>query len=99
VQTISGLNETFGTPLRPNPPHYRLGGPFDLLGRGILQAACRSGLYVIRFDKGMQGFHKVDEAGVPDIMDVVGKLMSRQKVIPLIRSRTWPLMRSACSML
>jgi len=76
--------ETFGDP--SSPPILLVIG----LGSQLIywdEAFCRqlaeAGLYVIRFDNRDAGLStKFDQAGVPDVMDVIGKLMSRQKVTP-----------------
>jgi len=76
--------ETFGDP--SSPPILLIIG----LGSQLIywdEAFCRqlaeAGLYVIRFDNRDAGLStKFDQAGVPDIMDVIGKLMNRQKVTP-----------------
>lgn len=73
--------ETFGNP--SSPPILLIVG----LGSQLVywdEAFCRqlaeAGLYVIRFDNRDSGLStKFDEAGIPDIMDVIGKLMSGQK--------------------
>jgi len=76
--------ETFGDP--SSPPILLIIG----LGSQLIywdEAFCRqlaeAGLYVIRFDNRDAGLStKFDQAGVPDMMDVIGKLMNRQKVTP-----------------
>jgi len=76
--------ETFGDP--SSPPILLiigLGGHLIYWDEEFCRQLAEAGLYVIRFDNRDAGLStKFDEAGVPDIMDVVGKLMSRQKVIP-----------------
>jgi len=76
--------ETFGDP--SSPPILLIIG----LGSQLIywdEVFCRqlaeAGLYVIRFDNRDAGLStKFDQTGVPDITDVVGKLMNRQKVTP-----------------
>jgi pimeloyl-ACP methyl ester carboxylesterase len=76
--------ETFGTP--SSPPILLiigLGAQLIYWDEEFCRQLAQAGLYVIRFDNRDSGLStKFDEAGVPDIMDVVGKLMSRQTVIP-----------------
>jgi pimeloyl-ACP methyl ester carboxylesterase len=81
---ISIEYETFGDPA--SPPILLIIG----LGAQLIywdEELCRrfveAGLYVIRFDNRDAGLStKLDEAGVPDIMDILRKLMSGQKVTP-----------------
>jgi pimeloyl-ACP methyl ester carboxylesterase len=76
--------ETLGDP--SSPPILLiigLGGQLIYWDEESCKQIAEAGLYVIRFDNRDAGLStKFDEAGVPDIMDVVGKLMSRQKVTP-----------------
>jgi len=76
--------ETFGDP--SSPPILLiigLGGQLIYWDEEFCKQIAEAGLYVIRFDNRDAGLStKFDAAGVPDIMDVVGKLMSRQKVTP-----------------
>jgi len=84
TNNISIEYETFGDP--SSPPILLIIG----LGAQLIywdEEFCRqlteAGLYVIRFDNRDAGLStKFDAAGVPDMMDVIGKLMSGQKVTP-----------------
>ena len=84
ANNISIEYDTFGNP--SSPPILLLIG----LGRQLIhwdEEFCRhlseAGLYVIRFDNRDAGLStKFDEAGVPDMKDVIGKLMSGQKITP-----------------
>jgi pimeloyl-ACP methyl ester carboxylesterase len=81
---ISIEYETVGNP--SSPPILLIIG----LGRQLVswdEEFCRhlaeAGLYVIRYDNRDAGLStKFDEAGVPDIMGMVSKMMSGQKVTP-----------------
>jgi pimeloyl-ACP methyl ester carboxylesterase len=76
--------ETIGNP--SSPPILLIIG----LGSQLIywdEEFCRhlaeAGLYVIRFDNRDAGLStKLDERGLPDIMGIVGKMMSGQKVTP-----------------
>jgi len=76
--------ETFGE--SSSPPVLLIVG----LGAQLIywdEAFCRqlaeAGLYVIRFDNRDAGLStKFEEAGLPDVMGVIGKLMSGRKVTP-----------------
>lgn len=76
--------ETFGD--HSSPPILLIVG----LGAQLIywdEAFCtqlaEAGLYVIRFDNRDAGLStKFEEAGSPDVMDVIGKLMRGQKVTP-----------------
>jgi len=74
--------ETFGD--SSSPPILLiigLGGQLIYWDKAFCSQLADAGLYVIRFDNRDAGLStKFDEAGVPDIMDVIGKLMSGQKV-------------------
>ncbi|MBN1106455.1 MAG: alpha/beta hydrolase [Deltaproteobacteria bacterium] len=76
--------ETFGDP--SSPPILLiigLGGHLIYWDEDFCRQLAESGLYVIRFDNRDAGLStKLDEAGVPDVMDVIGKLMAGQKVTP-----------------
>ena len=84
ANNISIEYETFGNPL--SPPILLIIG----LGAQLIywdEVFCRrlsdAGLYVIRFDNRDSGLStKIDEAGIPDMMDVIGKLMAGQKITP-----------------
>ncbi len=76
--------ETLGDP--SSPPILLiigLGGHLIYWDEEFCRQLAKAGRYVIRFDNRDAGLStKLDEAGVPDIMDVIGKLMSGQKVTP-----------------
>lgn len=76
--------ETFGDP--SSPPILLiigLGGQLIYWDEEFCRQLAEADLYVIRFDNRDAGLStKFDEAGVPDIMDVIGKVMSGQKVTP-----------------
>jgi pimeloyl-ACP methyl ester carboxylesterase len=76
--------ETFGNP--SSPPILLiigLGGQLVYWDEAFCRQLAEAGLYVIRFDNRDAGLStKFDEAGTPDIMDVIGKLMSGQKAAP-----------------
>jgi pimeloyl-ACP methyl ester carboxylesterase len=76
--------ETFGNP--SSPPLLLiigLGGQAIYWDESFCRQLVDAGLYVIRFDNRDAGLStKMDQAGTPDLMDVVGKLMSGQKVTP-----------------
>ena len=84
ANNISIEYETFGNP--SSPPILLVIG----LGAQLIywdEVFCRrlsdAGLYVIRFDNRDSGLStKIDEAGIPDMMDVIGKLMAGQKITP-----------------
>lgn len=79
--------ETFGNP--SSPPILLiigLGGQLIYWDEEFCRQLAEAGLYVIRFDNRDAGLStKFDEAGVPDIMDVIGKVVSGQKVTPPYR--------------
>jgi pimeloyl-ACP methyl ester carboxylesterase len=76
--------ETFGNP--SSPPILLiigLGCQLTYWDEEFCTQLAEAGLYVIRFDNRDAGLStKFDAAGVPDMMDVIGKLMSGQKVTP-----------------
>jgi len=76
--------ETFGKP--SSPPILLiigLGGQLIYWDEEFCRQLAEAGLQVIRFDNRDAGLStKFDAAGVPDIMGMVGKLMSGQKVTP-----------------
>jgi pimeloyl-ACP methyl ester carboxylesterase len=76
--------ETFGDP--SSPPILLivgLGGQLIYWDEEFCRRLAEAGRYVIRFDNRDAGLStKFDDAGVPDIMDVLGKLMSGQAVTP-----------------
>ena len=76
--------ETLGDP--SSPPILLiigLGGHLIYWDEEFCRQLAKAGRYVIRFDNRDAGLStKLDEAGVPDIMDVISKLMSGQKVTP-----------------
>jgi pimeloyl-ACP methyl ester carboxylesterase len=76
--------ETFGNPASP-PILLIIGLSVQLIywDEEFCKQLAQAGLYVIRFDNRDAGLStKFDSAGVPDLMDVIGKLMSGQKVTP-----------------
>jgi pimeloyl-ACP methyl ester carboxylesterase len=76
--------ETFGNP--SSPPLLLiigLGGQVIYWAESFCRQLAEAGLYVIRFDNRDAGLStKMDRMGEPDVMDVIGKLMSGQKVTP-----------------
>jgi pimeloyl-ACP methyl ester carboxylesterase len=74
--------ETLGDP--SSPPILLvigLGGHLIYWDEEFCRQLAEAGRYVIRFDNRDAGLStKFEESGVPDIMDVIGKLMSGQKV-------------------
>jgi len=74
--------ETFGDP--SSPPILLvigLGSQLIYWDEDFCQQLADAGLYVIRFDNRDAGLStKLDEAGAPDVMDVIGKLVAGQKV-------------------
>jgi pimeloyl-ACP methyl ester carboxylesterase len=76
--------ETIGNP--SSPPILLiigLGSQLIYWDEEFCRQLAEAGLYVIRFDNRDTGLStKFDEAGVPDIMGMVGKMMSGQKVTP-----------------
>jgi len=81
---ISVEYETFGNP--SSPPILLivgLGGHLIYWDEAFCRQLADAGLYVIRYDNRDAGLStKFDEAGLPDIMDVIGKVMSGLKVSP-----------------
>jgi len=81
---ISIEYETFGDP--SSPPILLiigLGAQLIYWDEEFCGQLAETGLYVIRFDNRDAGLStKFDEAGVPDVMDIIRKLMSGQKVTP-----------------
>jgi pimeloyl-ACP methyl ester carboxylesterase len=84
AHNISIEYETFGNP--SSPPILLiigLGGQLIYWDENFCRQLAEADLYVIRYDNRDAGLStKFDEAGVPNVMDVVGRLMSGQKVIP-----------------
>jgi len=76
--------ETFGDP--SSPPLLLiigLGAQLTYWDEALCRQLAEAGLYVIRFDNRDTGLStKVEEAGLPDVMDVIGRIMSGQKVTP-----------------
>jgi len=76
--------ETFGD--SSSPPillAIGLGGQLIYWNEVFCSRLAEAGLYVIRFDNRDAGLStKFDEAGVPGIMDVIGKVISGHKVTP-----------------
>jgi len=76
--------ETFGD--SSSPPILLiigLGGQLIYWDEVFCSQLAEAGLYVIRFDNRDAGLStKFDEAGVPGIMDVIGKVISGHKVTP-----------------
>jgi pimeloyl-ACP methyl ester carboxylesterase len=76
--------ETFGSP--SSPPLLLiigLGSQLIYWDESICRQLAEAGLYVIRFDNRDVGLStKMDQAGTPDAMDVIGKLMAGRKVTP-----------------
>jgi pimeloyl-ACP methyl ester carboxylesterase len=84
ANNISIEYEAFGDPSSP-PILLIVGLSCQLIywDEEFCRRLADAGLYVIRFDNRDAGLStKLDAAGVPDIMDMVSKLMSRQKVTP-----------------
>jgi pimeloyl-ACP methyl ester carboxylesterase len=76
--------ETFGDPSSP-PLLLIVGLSAQLIywDEEFCKQLAQAGLYVIRFDNRDAGLStKFDAAGVPDMSDILRKLMSRQKVTP-----------------
>ena len=84
ANNISIEYETFGTP--SSPPILLiigLGGHLIYWDDTFCRYLSEANRYVIRFDNRDAGLStKFEQAGVPDIMDVMGKLMGGQKVTP-----------------
>jgi pimeloyl-ACP methyl ester carboxylesterase len=84
ANNISIEYETFGNP--SSPPILLiigLGAQLIYWDEEFCRQLAEAGLYVIRFDNRDAGLStKSEAAGVPDLMDVIGKLMSGQKVTP-----------------
>jgi len=84
ANNISIEYETLGDP--SSPPILLiigLGAQLIYWDEEFCRQLAEAGLYVIRFDNRDAGLStKFDAAGVPDMMDVIGKLMSRQEVTP-----------------
>jgi len=81
---ISIEYETFGDPSSP-PILLIVGLSAQLIywDEEFCRQLAQSGLYVIRFDNRDAGLStKFDEAGLPDMSDIILKLMSGQKVTP-----------------
>jgi pimeloyl-ACP methyl ester carboxylesterase len=76
--------ETFGNPSLPSILLIiGLGGQLIYWDEAFCRRLTEEGLHVIRFDNRDAGLStKFDAAGVPDIMEIFGKLASGQKVIP-----------------
>jgi len=76
--------DTFGDP--SSPPILLiigLGGQLIYSDEEFCRQIAEAGRYVIRFDNRDSGLStKFDEAGLPVMMDVIGKVMSGQKVTP-----------------
>jgi pimeloyl-ACP methyl ester carboxylesterase len=76
--------ETMGNP--SSPPILLiigLGGQLIYWDEEFCRHLAEAGLYVIRYDNRDAGLStKFDEAGVPDLMGMVSKMMSGQKVTP-----------------
>jgi len=81
---ISIEYETLGNPsLPPILLIIGLGAQLIYWDEEFCTQLAQGGLYVIRFDNRDAGLStKFDEAGVPDLMDIIRKLMSGQKVTP-----------------
>jgi pimeloyl-ACP methyl ester carboxylesterase len=76
--------ESFGDPCSP-PLLLIVGLSAQLIywDEEFCKQLAQAGLYVIRFDNRDAGLStKLDAAGVPDMSDILRKLMSRQKVTP-----------------
>jgi pimeloyl-ACP methyl ester carboxylesterase len=84
ANNVSIEYETFGNP--SSPAILLIIGLGDQLihwDEEFCRRLAEAGRYVIRFDNRDAGLStKFDEAGVPDITDVIGKLMSGRKVTP-----------------
>ncbi len=89
ANNISIEYDTFGNP--SSPPILLiigLGGQLIYWDENFCRQLAEADLYVIRYDNRDAGLStKFDEAGVPNVMDVVGRLMSGQKVIPSLHDR------------
>jgi pimeloyl-ACP methyl ester carboxylesterase len=60
-----------------------LGGQVTYWDEPFCRQLAEAGLYVIRFDNRDAGLStKMDDQGTPDVMDVIRRLLSGQKVIP-----------------
>jgi len=81
---ISIEYETLGNPsLPPILLIIGLGAQLIYWDEEFCTQLAQGGLYVIRFDNRDAGLStKFDEGGVPDVMDIIRKLMSGQKVTP-----------------
>jgi pimeloyl-ACP methyl ester carboxylesterase len=84
ANNISIEYDTFGNP--SSPPVLLiigLGGQLIYWDEEFCRHLSDASRYVIRFDNRDAGLStKFEEAGVPDMMDVIGKLMSGRKVTP-----------------
>jgi pimeloyl-ACP methyl ester carboxylesterase len=84
ANNISIEYETFGNP--SSPPILLiigLGGQLIYWDEEFCRHLAEAGRYVIRFDNRDAGLStKFQDAGVPEITDVIGKLMSGRKVTP-----------------
>jgi pimeloyl-ACP methyl ester carboxylesterase len=84
ANNVSIEYETSGNP--SSPPILLiigLGGHLIYWDEEFCRQLSEAGRYVIRFDNRDAGLStKFEEAGVPDMMDVIGKLMSGRKVTP-----------------
>jgi pimeloyl-ACP methyl ester carboxylesterase len=83
--TANGIQieyETFGNPSgRPLLLIIGLGGQLIQWDAGLCQDLARGGHYVIRFDNRDAGLStKFEEAGVPDLVETLGKIMQGQKI-------------------
>jgi pimeloyl-ACP methyl ester carboxylesterase len=81
---ISIEYETFGDPSdRPLLLIVGLGAQLIHWDNELCQDLSKSGHFVIRFDNRDSGLStKFDEAGVPNPMEVIGKLMQGEKITP-----------------
>ncbi len=85
--TANGISieyETFGSPSgRPLLLIIGLGAQMIHWDNDHCQDLAKEGHYVIRFDNRDVGLStKFDEAGVPDLTEILGKLMRREKIGP-----------------
>jgi len=85
--TANGIQieyETFGSPSdRPLLLIIGLGAQMIHWDSDLCQDLAKNGHYVIRFDNRDVGLStKFDEAGVPDLMETIGKLMQGEKIKP-----------------
>jgi pimeloyl-ACP methyl ester carboxylesterase len=76
--------DTFGNPSSPSILLIiGLGGQSIYWDEAFCRRLTEKGLHVIRFDNRDAGLStKFDAAGVPDVMDVIGKVVSGRKVTP-----------------